>query len=219
MRKAVRQLPTIEEFAQTGLLVPTGRIAAAVPLLLFAATYFVPVLLDGWTLPGLSAGALGRAMQTESLVLMAGGFMVFPVLAPIRPGNPSKKGLRVVQWGVFLLFFANFTNMAWQGWGPSASISFGFLLALTYGGALLNAHPKEGVAHWLVAIGRWVLTLVLFVILVEALDVPSNVDWWHRDARVLPLGGCYFAALGLLELSGLYRWSQKQLHELGLRYS
>lgn len=214
-----RRVPLFDDLRISSTTTRRERIVATAPLLVFSAAYLVPIFTGGWTIPGLDAQALGRAMQIEFLVLVAGVFLIAPALAPIRPDNPGRRGLRIFFWCIFLLLFGNFTNIAWQGFGTSGALTFVMLTAMTFGGELVsNKNPNEAPARCLGACARGLVSLVVFLVLLEAFDLPVSATNWTSDARVFPAGSLYFGMLGMAYLSGFFSWAHKQLVELGFRH-
>lgn len=158
------------------------------------------VYLVAWPLYGTAFSEhLLLLMELEFIALHAGAFLGF-----LAFWNPSSSRARTVRWAGLAVFGAVYAFAGWAIMGLAGLIEIVVMLLATYGGLLFG---HSGNRLWLaVEVGvRWFLALVLFMVLAGLTGAPSAVDEWIEAPQVLLFGAIYFACLGALEFSGLYR--------------
>lgn len=185
---------------------------------------FVPVALQWSTAlmflaawpeyPSDTAVHLGRLMELEMLALHAGGFL--GVLVLWAPKKPLTRLLRAIGLAFFcaLYLIGGYRTSRWTGMFELVAMILTSYSGLLWGvGAERNARIMETVA-------RLFFGVILFLFATHWPNLGSDVATWHEQAETLLAGAIYFAALGLLELSGIYRLVRNHANSLikGIRF-
>ena len=138
-------------------------------------------------------------MELEFIALHAGAFIGLLAIA-----HPSSPRLRAARWIGLAVFGAVYAFAGWAIMGPAGLVEIVLVLLATYGGLVFGRGP--GRTALAIEVGlRWLISFALFMLLAGLTGAPSGVDTWPEAPQVLLFGAIYFAALGALEWSGLYR--------------
>jgi hypothetical protein len=168
-----------------------NRLLPALTTLLIALAYLLT--LWGIALPGVSGEWLSLLVKVEFLVIHS-----FPFLALITLPRLKWRRWRIFQWFLFVTWMCLYLAFAVADESGLAGIA-AFLVATagTYLGFLLRWTDIRRIAA---LAKRWLVSFILFM---AAAGIAGSEDW--RFSRALLLHGLiYFAAVGLMELSGLY---------------
>ena len=169
-------------------------VAAALPDL-FLALQFLMVAVRGQPFLGAGVRGLTGLMRVEFIVIHATVFLGALALWKTETAGQARARAACF-WGLFTLYFL----LALKG-GVLELAAFLFLSFSTYLGLFLNWRSSSA----LVQLGvRWVASFVIFLFAVGVCRTPKDVDRWVGNADVLLAGAIYFAALGLVELSGFH---------------
>ncbi|MBI4350185.1 MAG: hypothetical protein HY550_01995 [Elusimicrobia bacterium] len=156
-----------------------------------AADFFIGALCL-FELYGRLPAFSGVLMEIQFIVIHSFPFMVI-LVSGIERGGPKK----AVFWGLFFIY----ALFAWQSDGAAGIAQFAALTFATYYGASLRDGWKEQKFPLVV---RWAGSLLAFMVLAKAAGMSTDVNYWSEEARAPLFGALYFAALGCLELSGVY---------------
>lgn len=179
---------------------------------------FVPVALQWSTAlmflaawpeyPSDTAVHLGRLMELEMLVIHAGAFLGIFVLW--TPKKPLTRLLRAIGLAFLcaLYLIGGYRTSRWTG-----MFELGAMILTSYSG-LLWGIGAERKARIMETVARLYINLIIFLFATHWPNLPSNVATWHEHAETLLAGAIYFAALGLLELSGIYRLIRNNANSL-----
>jgi hypothetical protein len=180
---------TVEPLPGAGRL--RNRLLPALTTLLIALAYLLA--LQGVRLPGVSGEWLSLLVKVEFLVIHS-----FPFLALITLPRLKWRRWRIFQWFLFITWMCLYLAFAVADEsGLAGTTAFLVATAGTYLGFLLRWTYIRRIAA---LARRWLVSFILFM---AAAGIAGSEDW--RFSRALLLHGLlYFAAVGLLELSGLY---------------
>lgn len=169
-------------------------LAGALPDL-FLALQFLMVMVRGQPFLGADVRGLTGLMRVEFLVIHSTAFL--GALALWKTQTVGQARARTVGfWGLFALYIL----LALKG-GLLQLAAFLFLTVSTYLGLFLNWRSPSVVVQLGV---RWVVGFLIFIVVVGVLGTPKDVDRWVGNGQVMLAGLVYFAAIGLVELSGFY---------------
>lgn len=176
------------------------RLAAPVPALATAVAFVVAWMDWGSDY----ADTMARTIQLEFLVIHAGLFIGVFVLLPVE--TATFRALRWVAVSLLALLYGSggYKLLGWHG-----VLMIGGAFAGTYGGFVLSrlasgaGDGPRGRTIVEIAV-RWVVSLLAYLLTAEALGLPELVNEWIDLRASVALGGLYFAALGVVEASGLY---------------
>ncbi len=168
-----------------------NRLLPALTTLLIALAYLLA--LRGLWLPGVSGDWLSLLVKVEFLVIHS-----FPFLALITLPRLKWRRWRIFQWFLFVTWMCLYLAFAVADESGLAGIA-AFLVATagTYLGFLLRWSDARRIAA---LAKRWLMSFILFM---AAAGIAGSEDWRLSSALLLH-GLLYFAAVGLLEASGLY---------------
>lgn len=173
------------------------RVTSSIPNLFISLCYMLTVFY-GITIIGMIRGQLAMLMQIEFLVIHS-----FPFMAIVVTAKPKKRKGKIVQWCFFWGLLIMYLYLAFKTGFAGVLIFLGLTLA-TYLGFLLNLREPKAFTQLLV---RWISNFAAFMIFGLSTGMPESVSIWHETKEVLYFGMLYFAALGFLELSGVYQSS------------
>ncbi len=118
--------------------------------------------------------------------------------------------LRRIGLIIFCFFYlaAAYRTLHWSG-----VIEIGAMIFTAYSGLLWSADAKRKAR--IAEIGaRWFPGFRVFLLVINRLRLPGDVADWFLSADALLTGAIYFAVLGLLELSGVYRLVRKNANSM-----
>lgn len=194
----------VDEFEKPGQFAPLARFVP-VALQWSSAVMF----LVAWRhFPSDSAIHFGKLMELEFLAIHAGAFLGFLILW--SPLKRSRRLLRCVGLLVFSFLYlaGGYSTLRWSG-----VIEIGAMIFTSYSGLFWSADAKR-TARIMETGARWFLGFIVFLFVINGLSLAGDVATWHKSADALLAGAIYFAVLGLLELSGIYRLVRKNADKL-----
>ena len=173
-------------------------LVSALPLLFIAGVYFL-ARISAEPVLGMDDDWLRRMVGIELLAIHS--FPFVGLLSLLRPATPEFRGLKWlgVAFVTFLYFNAAHMFAGWHG-----LLAFISLAGVTYLGFLLNWTPIASAAR---LTARWVVNFFLFATAAVVVSIPADTNIWEDHATPLSLGVWYFAATGLVELTGFYQRS------------
>lgn len=158
--------------------------------------------------PSATAVHFGKLMELEFLAIHAGAFLGMLVLWV--PKKPSSRLLRAIGVAFFcaLYLLGGYRTLHWQG-----MFELGWMILASYSGLLwgVGADRKQRIME---TGSRWFFGFMIFLFVIHWRGLPSDVATWHKNADSLLAGAIYFAVLGMLELSGIYRFVRKNADSL-----
>ncbi len=169
----------------------------AVLLIMIVLLYAYPVVSGGHFLPLFDRRELGEIMQLAFLVLAAGLFLVFPIIAPVKAGVGN-----ILRWVLFCGFAIIFGKLVYAQYGPGGVFAFAVLLYATFGGAMLTegSRPTTGGYRFFAVFARWLICMIVMFSLVVAFDMGGHISRWYQHEKVIAAGFLYFLALSMAEL-------------------
>ncbi len=170
---------------------------------------WLPAAIQLFTAAGFAAAHLrggvsqyttfGKLMQMEFLAIHSGLFLgVFILFWPKHAFWRGICWLAVALLSVFYLKFG-YAIMGWIG-----VLELAALTLCTYSGLLWGTKSAQvGIACEIGA--RWFIVLMAFGLIGRIFDMPQNAAEWVNFPSVLLYGASYFAALGVIEATGIYQ--------------
>lgn len=175
----------------------------------FDLSIWLPVAIQLFTAAGFAAAhfrgglsqhaTFGKLMQMEFIAIHSGLFL--GVLIFWRPDHGFWRCMRWVAVALLSVFYLRF-GYAIMGW--VGVIELTALTLCTYSGLLWATKSAQfGMACEIGA--RWFILLMAFGLIGRAFGMPQNAAEWVNFPSVLLYGASYFAALGAIEATGIYR--------------
>ncbi|MBL0164523.1 MAG: hypothetical protein IPP82_13020 [Xanthomonadales bacterium] len=159
--------------------------------------------------PSESGVHLGKLMELEFLAIHAGvslGMLVYWV--------PTKQSTRLLRLVGFVFFGALYLLGGYSTSGWTGTFEIAAMIVTSYSGLLWGTGAARQARIMEIGV-RWFLALLVFIFVTTWLMLPKDVATWHESASVLLAGAIYFAVLGLLEFSGVYRLVRKYGNQFG----
>lgn len=183
---------------------PPGRGARYFPLLAALPAWLTAaVFAIAWRDWGSAfATDMAKTIQLEFLVIHSGVFLGVFIFMPVASAL-----FRVLRWVAVALLCLLYLGGGYQLLGWYGVLAITAIFVATYGAFLFGELRARGAsrARRLVELAvRWVVSLFAYMLLLGILDLPETINDWTDQRAAVALGALYFAALGLVEASGVY---------------
>ena len=175
----------------------------------FDLSVWLPVAIQLFTAAGFAAAhfrgglsqhaTFGKLMQMEFVAIHSGLFLGVFILC--WPKHAFWRGICWVAVALLSVFYLRFgyAIMGWVGVFELIALTF-----CTYSGLLwATQSARFGLACEIGA--RWFIGLLAFGLIGRVFGMPQNAAEWVNFPSVLLYGASYFAALGAIEATGIYR--------------
>ena len=183
LRQKLRLLPLGPWISRLLVALPDFFLAAMFASVMFKFKFIITT--ENW---------LSLVMKIQFLVIHSFPFVFF---LTIRKAG-TKKG-RIVQWYLFGYFLSLYVYAASME-GLAGLVAFFSCTFATYMGFLLQLTKEQAMIQ---SFARWFISLFVFMIFAAIAGVPESVNSWHNYDETIKFGFLYFAAQGIIELSGI----------------